>query len=148
MRKQANNLKKGNFFIAEGYDEPFEVLDNQHSKSGKHGAAKCRITCVGLFTGKKKSLTMKADDTVEIPEINKRSGQLININEAEKVMQVMDKETFETLDVDFPLDPEDEVNYKKIEKLLADPNLWNETTIEFWDVMNKKFVTRIILPDL
>jgi len=96
-RKSANNLKKGNYYIYEG--EPYLVLTNDHSKSGKHGHAKSRIGCVGLFTKKKKSLTMTADTSVEVPEIEKRSGQLVDINDNDQLVHVMDLENYETMEI-------------------------------------------------
>jgi translation initiation factor 5A len=143
-RKSANNLKKGNYFIWE--NEPFMVLTNDHSKSGKHGHAKSRIGCRGLFTKKKKSLTMTADTNVEIPEILKRNGQLVDVDQSAQTASVMDNETYETFEVDFPLDEDDEVNLSKLRKVIEDPDLMGDTQIEFWDVMSRKFITRVIFP--
>jgi translation initiation factor 5A len=142
-RKSANNLKNGNYFIFEG--EPFMVLDNVHSKSGKHGSAKNRIKCESLFTQKKKSVSMTADTSVEIPEIVKRRGQLITIDGEAKTMQVMDGETYETLDIGYPLG-EDLPELEKIKNLIADQDAMSETEVEFWTVMGKSFSTRIVLP--
>ena len=142
-RKSANNLKKGNYYIYEG--EPYLVLSNDHSKSGKHGHAKSRIGCVGLFTKKKKSLTMTADTNVEVPEIEKRSGQLVDIDEHSKIVHVMDLETYETMELMYPFE-DDELNLKKLEELISDHDLQGETTIDFWTVMGKSFVTRVVLP--
>ena len=142
-RKSANNLKNGNYFIFEG--EPFMVLDNVHSKSGKHGSAKNRIKCESLFTQKKKSVSMTADTSVEIPEIVKRRGQLITIDGEAQTMQVMDGETYETLDIGYPLG-DDLPELEKIKNLIADQDAMSETEVEFWTVMGKSFSTRIVLP--
>lgn len=144
-RKSANNLKKGNYFINPDDNEPYMVLTNDHSKSGKHGHAKSRIGCVGLFSGKKKSLTMTADTTLDIPEIQKRQGQLIDINEMDRSVQVMDLETYETFDIGFPLD-ETDAETQKLLDLMNDQSIWGEVTIEFWTVMGRSFVTRVVLP--
>ncbi|MCF2141692.1 MAG: translation initiation factor IF-5A [Candidatus Lokiarchaeota archaeon] len=144
-RKSANNLKKGNYFINPDDGEPYLVLSNDHSKSGKHGHAKSRIGCVGLFTGKKKSLTMTADTTLDIPEIQKRQGQLIDINENDRTVQVMDLETYETFDIAYPLDEEDSET-SKLHDLLDDRSIWGDVTVEFWTVVGRSFVTRIVLP--
>jgi translation initiation factor 5A len=125
--------------------EPYQVIENVHSKSGKHGSAKNRIKCEGLFTQKKKSLTMTADTPIDVPEIKKRRGQLITINDAERTVQVMDIESYETLDIDYPME-DNESELEKIEKLLDDPSMMGETEIEFWTVAGKSFVTRVILP--
>ncbi len=143
MRKSASNLKKGNYFLYEG--EPFLVQTNAHSKSGKHGHAKSRIGCQGLFTKKKKSLTMTADTSVEVPEIEKRQGQLIDVMPDEKLCSVMDNETYETLDVMYPFE-DDEVNINKLNEVIADPDSMGETNIEFWTVIGRSFVTRVIPP--
>ncbi len=142
-RKSANNLKKGNYYIYEG--EPYLVLSNDHSKSGKHGHAKSRIGCVGLFTKKKKSLTMTADTNVEVPEIEKRSGQLVDIMENDQIVHVMDLESYETLEIMYPFE-DDELNLKKLHELIDDHDLQAESTIEFWTVMGRSFVTRVVLP--
>ena len=142
-RKSANNLKKGNYFIYE--NEPYLVLTNDHSKSGKHGHVKSRIGCVGLFTKKKKSLTMTADTNVDVPEIEKRSGQLVDIDEHGQLVHVMDLETYETLEIMYPFE-DDELNLNKIKELQNDHDLQGESTIEFWTVMGRSFVTRVITP--
>ena len=142
-RKSANNLKSGNYFIYNG--EPFIVIDNVHSKSGKHGSAKNRIKCESLFTQKKKSVSMTADTSMEVPEIVKRRGQLITIDNEAKTLQVMDGETYETLDIGYPLG-EDLPELEKIKNLLADQDAMAETEVEFWTVMGKSFSTRIVLP--
>jgi translation initiation factor 5A len=145
-RKSANNLKKGNYFLnPEDNDEPYMVLTNDHSKSGKHGHAKSRIGCISLFSGKKKSLTMTADTNLDIPEIEKRQGQLIDIRDADKLVQVMDLENYETMDIGYPLDEED-AETEKLAGLLEDRSNWGEVTIEFWTVVGRSFVTRVVLP--
>ncbi|QEE15697.1 translation initiation factor IF-5A [Promethearchaeum syntrophicum] len=142
-RKTANNLKKGNYFIFEG--EPYLVSTNDHSKSGKHGHAKSRIGCQGLFTKKKKSMTFTADTSLDVPEIEKKSGQLVDIDDQGQIVHVMDLETYETMELMYPFE-EDELNLKKLEELMHDHDLQGETTIEFWTVMGKSFVTRVNLP--
>jgi len=142
-RKSANNLKRGNYYIYEG--EPYLVLTNDHSKSGKHGHAKSRIGCVGLFTKKKKSLTFTADTNLEVPEIEKRVGQLVDIMENDQIVHVMDLETYETLEIMYPFE-DDELNLRKLKELMDDHDLQGESTIEFWTVMGRSFVTRVVLP--
>jgi len=41
---------------------------------------------------------------------------------------------------------DDELNLKKLAELMNDHDLQGETTIEFWTVMGKSFVTRVNLP--
>ena len=129
-KSQANRLKKGSYFM-DG-EEPCRVLSNEHSKSGKHGHAKCRITAIGLFDEKKRSLTFPADTLMDVPEILKRTATVSYI-EGEHV-GLMDQETYESYDVTLPEDLEIQ------EKLLA---AGEGSQVEIWDVVGKKMITRV-----
>ena len=39
-------------------DEPCIIKSTERSKSGKHGHAKVRVVCVGMFDENKRSLTI------------------------------------------------------------------------------------------
>jgi translation initiation factor 5A len=142
-KRQSNSLKKGNYFIPEGEHEPFLVLSIEHSKSGKHGHAKNRIECIGLFNKKKKSITNPADDMVDVPEIVKKQGQMISVNKNDQVAQVMNFEDSTVYDVDYPLDPDEVDVFKKLEQLEQDQDLCSVATCEYWETMGKKFLTRV-----
>ncbi|MHA1372112.1 MAG: translation initiation factor IF-5A, partial [Promethearchaeota archaeon] len=74
-RKDANQLKKGNYIIING--EVHRIIESPiSSKSGKHGHAKIRVVSENIFTGKKTSSTFPASHTVEIPNIEKRNAQV------------------------------------------------------------------------
>jgi translation initiation factor 5A len=145
VKKNANQLKKGNYFISPEDNEPYLVQDNEHSKSGKHGHAKSRITCVGLFTTKKKQFLFTADEQIDIPEILKKNGQLVDIDPEKKLVHVMDVETYETYEVAYPLDDSETVSLNKLEQLSNNKDLLGESQVEFWDVLGRKFVTRVII---
>ena len=138
-RTSANKLKKGNYFMVDG--EPCSVIASEHSKSGKHGHAKIRISCMGLFDKKKRSVMFTADSMVDIPEIVKKSGQITDIS-VESVT-VMDLETFETIVCDWPTDEEDAMN--KLETLKNNPNELGDSQVEFWDVIGKKIIRRVLI---
>ncbi len=140
---KAGQVKEGNHIIQNG--EVFLVRGIEKSKTGKHGHAKSRIGCVGLFTKKKKSLTFTADTNLDVPEIEKRVGQLVDIMENDQIVHVMDLETYETLEIMYPFE-DDELNLKKLKELINDHDLQGESTIEFWTVMGRSFVTRVVLP--
>ena len=55
------------------------------------------------------------------------------------------EETYETMELMYPFE-DDELNLKKLEELISDHDLQGETTIDFWTVMGKSFVTRVVLP--
>jgi translation initiation factor 5A len=138
-RTSANKLKKGNYFMVDG--EPCSVLATEHSKSGKHGHAKMRISCVGLFDKKKRSVMFTADSMVDMPEITKRSGQITDITDDTVI--VMDLESYETITCDWPTDEEDAI--KKLESLKSDPEKIGDSQAEFWDVIGKKIIRRVII---
>ncbi len=48
----ATQAKSGSVIMIEG--EAFTVRSNDKSKSGKHGAAKCRIEAIGVFLERKR----------------------------------------------------------------------------------------------
>ena len=134
----AGNLKKGSYFVEEN-GEVCNVLDVQHSKSGKHGHAKNRVSCVGLFDKKKRSIVFSSGAMVDVPEINKSTGQITDITDDKVIM--MDLETFETFEANYPID---EIPLRKINELKQDIESIGESQAEYWEVMGKKLVTRIL----
>ncbi len=109
-------LKPGNYVMDE--DEPCKIVDIVISKPGKHGATKARVECVGLFDGRNRSIMKPAADTLLVPMINKRRGQVLSVNG--NIAQLMDMEDYSTFDVNIPSDikvkvePGKEINYWKI----------------------------------
>jgi len=138
-RTSANKLKKGNYFMVD--NEPCSVIATEHSKSGKHGHAKMRISCVGLFDKKKRSVMFTADNMVDMPEISKKTGQITDITDT--TVTVMDLESYETIVCDWPIDEEDAI--KKLESLKTDPEQIGDSQAEFWDVIGKKIIRRVII---
>ncbi|MHA1683422.1 MAG: translation initiation factor IF-5A [Promethearchaeota archaeon] len=128
-RKDANQLKKGNYFLLEGQVHRV-VSEPLHSKSGKHGHAKMRINSVNIFTGKKTSSTFPASQSMEIPNIDKRNAQVTYLTEDS--VGVMDNETFESFEMAIPSDEE-------IKGKLAEG-----VNLEYWVVMDMKVIQRII----
>lgn len=124
---EAGSLKKGSYVIIDG--APFRVLDNQKSKSGKHGHAKSRITAANLLTNSKKSIVVPTDTRLEAPEIDKRAGQIISISP--DFVQVMDLESYETIDIVKPDEPE-------IANALAEG-----ATVEYWIMMGTQTIRRV-----
>ncbi|MEM5836702.1 MAG: translation initiation factor IF-5A [Candidatus Aenigmatarchaeota archaeon] len=92
------NLKPGNYVLIE--DVPCKVERVDVSKSGKHGAAKARVEAIGLFDEKRRSIVKPADDTVDVPILEKKKAQVVAIV-GEKA-QLMDLTTFEVFELDIP----------------------------------------------
>ena len=88
------SLKVGSYIIID--NEPCRIVSYDHSKPGKHGSAKARVAAIGVFDGSKHSLVSPVSANVEVPLINKRSGQVISISG--QTLQIMDLETFEVFE--------------------------------------------------
>lgn len=122
-----SSLKIGSYIIIDG--EPCRIVEYDKSKTGKHGSAKARIVAIGVFDGSKKSLLSPVASMVEVPLIEKKSGQVISITG--NILQIMNLETFETFELPFP--KEDEVA-----KLIS-----QGTEVEYWNVLGKSKIMRV-----
>ena len=92
------SLTKGRYIVIDGV--ACTVVDNVHSKPGKHGSAKSNIAAVGMLDGKRRNLVGPASDNVEVPLIGKKNAQVLSINGDSA--NVMDMESFETFDMKIP----------------------------------------------
>ncbi|MGQ0772249.1 MAG: translation initiation factor IF-5A [Nitrososphaerota archaeon] len=134
MSKPADlgSLKIGSYILLPVSDqpsgEPCRIIEYDTSKPGKHGAAKARIVGVGIFDNQKRPHVSPVSMQVHVPLIDKRSGQIISIT-GEQV-QIMDSETFETIDAQMI---DDEVKGK----------LEQGQTVEYWKVMDRTKIMRI-----
>ena len=126
------SLKIGSYILLPHTDqpsgEPCRIVEYDTSKPGKHGSAKARIVGQGVFDGQKRPHVGPVSMQIHIPLINKKVGQIISMNG--DVVQIMDSETFETIDVSMI---EDEVKGK----------LSNGDNVEYWVVMDKTKIMRI-----
>ena len=94
----AKDIKVGKYVLIE--DIPSRVVNIETSKPGKHGAAKMRITGIGIFDGQKKTLLTPGDAYVDVPIIDRKAVQIMSVSG--KTMQVMDSKTYEVYDLDLP----------------------------------------------
>ena len=108
--------------------DPCRISEYDTSKPGKHGAAKARIVGVGVFDGQKRPHVGPVSMQVHVPLIDKRTGQIISMTDSQ--IQVMDSETFETIDIGLI---DDEVKGK----------LEQGQDIEYWNVMGTTKIMRI-----
>jgi len=107
-------------------------LNFEKSKPGKHGSAKVRLVAISIFTGAKKSYVSPAESRIEVPIIDKRSGQIISV--MDNTVQVMDLQTFEVFETPKPSEEE-------IAQLGG--NLAPGVEVEYWSVMGKNKIMRI-----
>ena len=129
---ELGSLKIGSYILLPVSDQPTgdpcKIVEYDTSKPGKHGAAKARIVGVGIFDGQKRPHVGPVSMQIHVPLINKKSGQIISITGSD--VQVMDSESFETIDIDLI---DDEVNGQ----------LQQGQDIEYWDVMGRTKIMRI-----
>jgi translation initiation factor 5A len=100
------DLKVGRYVLIDG--EPCRVVNAIHSKPGKHGGAKARIDAVGLFDDQKRNLMGPVSQNVDIPILDKKTAQVLNIV-GDKV-HLMDMTTYETFELPLPEDLKGELN--------------------------------------
>ncbi len=98
MFASAKELKDGKYVIID--DIACRVVNIDKSKPGKHGAAKMRVTAIGVFDGQKKVLLVPSDADVEVPIIERKTAQIVSITGS--TAQMMDTETFETYEITIP----------------------------------------------
>lgn len=126
------SLKIGSYILLPVSDqptgEPCRISEYDTSKPGKHGAAKARIVGVGVFDDQKRPHVGPVSMQVHVPLIDKRTGQIISISG--DIIQIMDSETFETIDVTLV----DESIQGKLE---------NGQNVEYWNVMDRTKIMRI-----
>ena len=123
---EATHAKPGAMILIEG--EPYVVRSNDKSKTGKHGAAKCRIQAIGVFADKKKVLAVPGHERFDVPNVEKRRAQVLTISG--DTASVMDLESYETTDV--PI--HDEVK----------AGIEAEKQVEIWDIEGKKMLMRVL----
>ncbi|HEX9914589.1 MAG TPA: translation initiation factor IF-5A, partial [Candidatus Bathyarchaeia archaeon] len=99
---RVGELKEGSYAIIN--DEPSQIVQIQKSKPGKHGSAKFRCTAISIFDGRKQSFVSSVDGTVQVPIVDKRSGQIVSMGPTS--FQLMDMETYDIRDVSLPSDDE------------------------------------------
>jgi translation initiation factor 5A len=124
------SVKVGSYIILDG--EPCKVVSQDHFKPGKHGSAKVRLVAISLTTGSKKSYVAPAESRVDIPMIDKRSGQVTSIMNG--TVQIMDLATFEVLETPKP-SPEEMAE-------LSGP-LTPGTEVEYWSMLGLNKIMRV-----
>lgn len=118
-------LKEGKYVIIE--DIPCKIVNIDSSKPGKHGAAKMRITGIGVFDGQKKQLLIPSDADVEVPIIERQTAQIVAVNG--NTVQLMDTTTYEVFELTLPPELQSEAAAGKEAELMC--------------AMERKAITRI-----
>jgi len=96
---------------------PCKITAYSTAKPGKHGSAKARIEGRGVFDDKKRSLSQPVDAKVWVPMIERKGGQVVNVEGDDA--QIMDLDTYETFTMRIPdgisMTPDDEIEYLEFE---------------------------------
>ena len=119
----ATEAKPGTNILMDG--EPYTVKKIDISKTGKHGAAKCRIEASGIISNQKKIIAVPGHERFEVPMVDKRKAQVLSIGEK---ISVMDLENFEN----FEMDCDEEIKSE----------LGDSSTVEYWDIEGRKIIKR------
>lgn len=122
---ELGSLKVGSYVIID--NEPCRIVSYDHSKPGKHGSAKARISAIGVFDGSKHSMVSPVSANVDVPIIDKRSGQIISVSGT--TLQIMDLETFEVFETEAT---EEEMRQK----------IRQGGEVEYWKVLERIKVVR------
>jgi translation initiation factor 5A len=122
----AYNSKPGATILVDG--QACNVRSNDISKTGKHGASKCRIEAIEILTGKKKIVAVPGDHRFEVPLIEKKKAQVLSVNDG--AASVMDLESYETVDMPFIEDVKDTIA--------------PDQTVEYWDIEGTKAIMRVL----
>ena len=123
---ELGGIKVGSYVMVD--NEPCRIVDYAKSKPGKHGSAKARVVAIGVFDGVKRSFVKPVDAQVEVPLIEKRSGQVLA--QLPNAVQLMDLETYEVFEAPLP----EEKNLKS--------RLANGIEVEYWRIMGRLIIQR------
>ena len=119
------SLKVGSYIIID--NEPCRIVSYDHSKPGKHGSAKARVSAIGVFDGSKHSMVSPVSANVEVPLIDKRNGQIVSVTGSS--LQIMDLETFEVFET------------SSVEEDIRD-KIVQGGEIEYWKVLDRVKIVR------
>jgi len=125
VQKSVGSLQKGNYVVIEGVASI--VSNTQVSRPGKHGHAKVRMDAVGILDGKKRQLVMPGHDSIEVPIIEKKTAQVLSINDDKA--NVMDSETYETFDLSIPAELKEECV--------------DGTQVLYWEILDDKAMKQV-----
>lgn len=122
----ATELRQGTYAIIE--NAPCVIKSVDISKTGKHGASKCRIEAIGIIDEKKRIVVMPGSERVEIPMIEKRKAQVLSFDKQNAKASVMDLENFETIEL-------------KVSSDLLE-NLKENDQVEYWNIEGEQKIIK------
>lgn len=125
---ESTSIKPGTNIIIDGSACLVKNIDI--SKSGKHGASKCRIEAIGIVDGKKRVIAIPGTERFETPMIEKRRAQILSVNKQEAKASIMDLENFETFDAQIDPDVQEQIEENR--------------NAEYWLIEGRKIIKRLL----
>jgi len=78
-RIQVNSIRVGSYILLD--DVVVRVVETHTAKPGKHGSAKMLINAVEVITGKQKSGFCHTGGMIDVPVIDRKEYQLLDVND-------------------------------------------------------------------
>ncbi|XGI83157.1 translation initiation factor IF-5A [Halorutilales archaeon Cl-col2-1] len=102
-QREVRDLQEGGYVMID--DEPCVINSISTSKPGKHGSAKARVQGRGVFDDQKREFVQPVDAKIRVPIIERKDGQVVS-RTSEDIVQVMDLDSYDTIDMKIPEDME------------------------------------------
>lgn len=116
---RVGQLKEGNYLLIDGF--VCQIREFEKSKPGKHGAARARITGIGVFDNQKRTLLKPTVQDAEVPVVDKGTAQVVAV--MGNTIQIMDTTSYEAFNADKPKDIEGLQSGVEVEYIRVDQNV-------------------------
>src|SRR3989344_871094 len=90
------SLKKGNYILHR--NEPAVVKEVGIVVTGTHSHTKCKLTIQGLFSNFSETIVKSFHENVEELDVMRKKAQVIS--KTDKIVQILDPVSYETLDAE------------------------------------------------
>jgi len=93
--EQCSALRKNGYVVIKG--RPCKIAEMSTSKTGKHGHAKVHLVGLDIFTSKKYEDICPSTHNMNVPNVERKEYQVINIEDGYLTLMDMDGETRQDL---------------------------------------------------